>query len=1013
MKQKTTKRTGRFDMIHRRMKTLAYCAGIAVALLAASSAHADSGVGVDTAMGNALNPPGRSAQPRPVGVEDEDIMDTIRHSPTGQLYGVPLAVPETEKTASGWDYSGGIEAGVLGGAADKKNALFRQYKDLKEGAYLNYFEAEGNKPDSAHFVQFFGGGTGRDDQFYSLQFGRYNDWKVKLFYNETTHVFTDTWKSLFNGEGSGNLTTGLPSPTAVTTGSPTVGSGGCTAAAPCWSFGGKVYSNATALAAINGIIGTAGTNGLIPAGAIPTTNAFGGTNAVQSGMAKNIADKLAATSESELSLVRKKGGARLDMNITDAWKGYVSYSLEKREGSRPFGMVVANSWSTDIPEPIDYDTHDFLAGLSYADPLNQLNLRVSASMFRNNISTLNVQYPLMAAATGAGGALQTATYDLYPNNNALNLKAEYGRNLPDFYKGRFTAALAWGTNRQNDDLLSPVSPAQAAEFAAAGVTNFTGNNVGYAAGSGLISNWDTAAALSRKSADQRIDNTLVDLALNLQPVDDLNVKGKFRYWNTDNKGGYTAYNPLTGQFGRGPVDSNGAATLDTVVGLAPGAAFNTPGNCYYLGAPPNPANNGGAQCVFGLGGTITSGTNVPVFGEARSTKQINYGITADYDITRTSSVSGSVEREEFHRDFRERDKTWEDKYKVGYVNRALEGTTLRLSFEDDSRRGSDYRYRTFEDLGTGLPGLDPATILAMAQSATDPAVKAAYLTVAQTAGTWNRYSYYFRKYDQADRDQQIFNGRMNFAPREDMDMGATLQVKRVNYPDSFYGLEKNNEDTLSLDFNWQPSAERSFYAYYTYQHGKKSQDMNSGQASLTNTACTLANLQAFGPSACSDGINGPTNGQRPLSSAWTANTDDRNDVFGLGLQRDLGKVRFSADYTYSRSKTHVDYSYGGTALSNIAANQAAADLINSAAGYALPDMTFIQHVINLNLLVPVNKKLAVHLFDRYEIGKVKDWHYDNVLLNAVGAYEGGTLLLDGGPQDYKANVVGVMLQYKL
>ncbi|MCX7176940.1 MAG: MtrB/PioB family outer membrane beta-barrel protein [Proteobacteria bacterium] len=981
--------SGSFRMTARsRMKIISACVAAALAQWDAGSALADSAVGVDTALGNALNPPGRSAVPRPV---DNDGFDTVRHSPTGQLYGVPYDNPgEVTRTAGGWEYTGGIEAGMIGGGAAGKNALFRKYKDLKNGAYLNYFEVEAEKPDSANFIQSFGGGAGRDDQFYGLQFGRHNDWKVKLFYNETIHVFTDNWKSLFSGEGTGDLTSGLPAPTAVKTGNPAVGATplvACTSAAPCWSYGGKTYSNATALAAINGITGTPN----------PTTGAIT-AGSPQSNMAKAISDKLATTPESELSLVRKKGGVRVEARLDDFWQGYASYSQEARKGARPFAMNEGNV-SYEIAEPIDYTTHEFLAGLQYVNSLTQANLRVSLSQFRNNISTLNVQDSLLSEVTG-NAASQTATYALNPDNNAVNIKGEFARQLPDFYRGRFTAAVSWGSNRQDEALLAPISLAQNAQIAAAGLTTWLGNNIGYAANSALVSNWNTTAALSQQTSRQRIDNKLIDLGLSLRPIDDLLVKGSVRGYATANKGGYMAYNPLTGQFGRGFVDGNNLTALDTVVGLKPGATPGTAGSCY---VPPGFSSNALiATCQFGLAGAVTTGTNVPIFGQARSTKQANYGVTADYDLTRTSSVNAALEREDFKRDFRERDKTWEDKLKIGYVNRALADAswTLRTTFEADHKRGGEYRYRTFEDLGQALPGLDVQTLITKAGVSGYPAL---------AAGIFNRYSYYFRKYDQADRDQNVLNTRLNFQAREDLDLGATLQAKNMKYPDSFYGMEKDNQNSLTLDLNYQPSTDHAFNAFYSYQQGKKSMNLNSGVASAVNTGCTVANLNLFGYSACSDNINGD-NGARPLSSAWSSESSDRNDVLGFGYQRTFGSLRFGIDYMYSRSTTDINYSYGNTAFSATAAAQAAAALI---AGSALPSMTFVQHTLNLNLIIPIDKKLAIRIFDRYEIGRVKDWHYDNVIVGAVANYDSGTLLLDAGPQNYRGNIIGVLVQYKL
>ncbi len=967
-----------------RMKSLAVCVGLALAQWG-GSALADSAVGVDTALGNALNPPGRSAVPHNLAPDSDD---TVRRSPSGQLYGVPYEQPaERSKTAGGWEYSGIVEGAVIGGDANQKNSQFRQYKDMKNGMALNYFEVEADKPDSAAFIQTFGGGIGQKDQFYGVQFGRYNDWKVKLFYNETSHVFTDNWKSLFSGESTGTLTTGLEAPVMVKTGSPTVGSGACTALAPCWSYAGKTYSSATALAAINGIIGTANaTTGVMPAsGTTP-----------QSGMAKAIADKLAATPESELALVRKKAGARADVTITDNWKAYASYSQEARSGARPLAMNEGNI-STEIAEPINYTTHEFLGGLQYADALTQANMRASASLFRNNISTLNVQYPLLSAVTG-NGALQTATYDLYPNNNAFNLKGEFARSLPDFHKGRINATVSWGTSRQNDDLLAPISDAQNAQLTAAGVTNWTGTSIGYAANSALISNWNTTAALSQSSAKQRIDTTLVDLGLSLRPGDVLGVKASYRYYDSANHGGYTAYNPLTGQFGRGIADGNGIANQDLVVGLAPGATPGTAGSCY---VPPGySANALIATCRFGLAGAVANGANVPAFGQARSTQQTNYGVSADYDLARAMNLNAALEREDFHRTFRERADTWEDKFKLGYSNRDLGDATLRASFEADRKRGGEYRFRTFEDLGTGLPGLDIPTQIAKAGTLGYPAI---------AASLFSRYSSYFRKYDQADRDQKIYNARVNYMARDDLDLGATFQAKDITYPNSFYGLEKDFQNSLTVDLNFQPSLGQSLYGFVSFQQSRKAMNLNSGVASATNTACSAANLTLYGYAACSDNING-NNGARPLSSAWSSDNHDRNNVLGLGYQGEYGTIRFGVDYTYSSSSTVISYTYGATALSNVAATQTAAALL---AGSALPSMTFVQQTLNFNVLLPISKKLSMRLFDRYESGRVVDWHYDNVITGAVANYDSGTLLLDSGPQNYHNNVIGVLFQFKL
>lgn len=1025
-------------MKHRpHLKLLAYCVAAALAQFAGGNALADSAVGADTALGNALNPPGRSAMPRPLA---GDGFDTVRHSPSGQLYGIPLAVSEeTHKTEGGWEYTGGVEVGAIGGDANKKNATFRQYKDLKSGLYLNYFELEADKPDTANFAQAFGGGTGRNDQFYGMQFGRYNDWKLKLFYNETPHVFTDTYKALYNGTGSGNLTvpaaigtiqsfTSLPAAAAAGFPAVTRGTGGvCTAALPCFAYNGQLYANGAAVAGINGFAGTVtGT----------ASNAVA-ANSAQGGVAAAVNTYLAAADTTELGLVRKKGGASLDLKLTEYWKGYATFTQEKRQGARPFGMTLNNNITVELPEPIDYTTSDLLTGVSYTDALNAINVRLAASFFRNNIDKLTVARPFLANFVGGvnAGSVQPTTFDLYPNNDAYNLRGEYARSLPDFFKGRFNATVAFNTTRQNDNLLAPLDG-----WPSLGVigTNTT-TNAGYKTGTLNVNNWNTTAALSQQTANQRIDSKLITLGLSLKPVDDLNVKGSLRWYQTKNFGGYTAYNPLTGQYGQLGLDG---AQMNLVVAGNPPAAGAAAGI-----AAMNPclSPSGGAVAGCRFPGIITNNTigqgsasNNMIFSLPREQKQLNYGVSADYDLNRYSSVNAGLEREDFHRTYRERDKTWEDKLKLGYVNRGIEEATLRASYETDRKRGSDYNYwPNAEEYPTALPGLTYTTILTNVYNCTglgpagagyaaaNPALCAAYPSGTTLGGYLARYSMATRKLDQADRDQNILNLRVNYMPRSDMDMGVMVQLKDVKYPDSGYGQQKDSQNSINFDLNYQPSQEAQMYGYYSHQQGKKHLLANAGNGNGIAGNCTMGttiiNGQTLNPTnieslcaATADPLTSSTDAKFTTDSIWSMDTHDRNDVLGIGAQKDLGPVRLGVDYTYSQSRTNIAFRFGRYAFSSLAAGGALIQTANTQLmGSGWQDMTFVQNTLNINLVIPLTKQSSLHLYNRYETGKMTDWHYDGQPTGVATNAGGGTVALDAGPQKYHLNVIGVFFQHKL
>ncbi|MEO7157745.1 MAG: MtrB/PioB family outer membrane beta-barrel protein, partial [Vicinamibacterales bacterium] len=260
----------------RRILRLVLIGCAALAQVTSPTATADSATGVDTVLGNALNP-GKPAGPLAL---DPDALIASR-SPSGRLYGIPYALPEVHKTEGGWSYSGWLELGGLFGDAKENAALFRQYRDIDNGLYGNNFGLRMEKPDVARFFEGTGGGVGRNDQFYGLQFGRYNDWKVKIFYNETPHVFTTTYRSLWDGVGSDNLTLASTTPQLVA----------------------------------------------------------GGGNASPAAASQNVATALATIPNSELGLVRKKGGVNFGLTLSETWKVYASYTQEKREGARPFGAV--------------------------------------------------------------------------------------------------------------------------------------------------------------------------------------------------------------------------------------------------------------------------------------------------------------------------------------------------------------------------------------------------------------------------------------------------------------------------------------------------------------------------------------------------------------------------------------------------------------------------------------------------------------------------------------------------
>ena len=199
------------------------------------------------------------------------------------------------------------------------------------------------------------------------------------------------------------------------------------------------------------------------------------------------------------------------------------------------------------------------------------------------------------------------------------------------------------------------------------------------------------------------------------------------------------------------------------------------------------------------------------------------------------------------------------------------------------------------------------------------------------------------------------------------------------------------------------------YAYYSYQRGNLTQ---RALPSGGGVGCTLGTMTSMG-------VITPENAERlcqsPQSGAvwvaqnfWELDHKDYGNTVGLGLRHDFGMVKFDMSYTYARNRTEMRYD----APANLT------DAQRAAAGAGFPDLVNTQNVLEANLLFPINKTASARLLFRHEYGKYRDWHYDGlqddpVAVNAPGTALPVGVILDAGPQTYRANLIGLMLQFRL
>ena len=834
--------------------TIGSCA--ACAWCASTPAFADSSTVWPGATGDAMN------AVAVIGAGDRDpaglspYRSPASRTPGGLLYEIPYLTRETRHSESGWELSGFGEAGVLGGDASLRNALFRKYRDVTNGPYLNRFDAEALKPDEARFVELMGGGVGRNDQFYGLKIGRYNDYRVSLSFSETPHLTSMSARPIWQGIGTGNLTLTPANGVAA---------------------GGASTNNAANAAALQALI--------------------------------------RQTGDTDLGLVRRAGDAQVEITLGAGWTFSSGYAIERRKGARAFG---GNEGNGETVEPIDYRTHDLRAGVQFADESTQFNLALSASLFRNAIDTLTWENPFQHPV----GALRIlgGRSDLVPDNDAYNAKLEYARALPSLARGRFTATVELGAMRQNDRLIPPtVTSGMGAPFG----SGFNGN----------FDLWNTSAALSQERAAASIDTRLVDLGLSLAPVDRLTVRAALRRHETRNQTSYTASNPQTGQYGYVIQDTN------------PSTIFSGTNNIHYRSIPFE-----GSQDNIRLGG--------------------------EYQARRRAVLSAELERENFHRVHRERDRTWEDRIRLGYTDRGLESLTVRLSYEHASRRGSEYNsdpYRSFYTESLPTYSVTTANLLDRLHNLEE-----------------------LRKFDLADRKQEVLKARLNYLPRADLDIGVTLQSKTSSYPADFGRTGVQAQHTLNLDFGFLPTTLTAVHAYYTQQWSRMQQAGAADLGSASAAGCLSL------PPTCTNAFGAPRS-IYPADLYWSAASKDRTTSFGLGLRHDFGRPKLEMQYTQTSSHSPLGYAYA-----SVNALQSPAFAAQAGDGFA--DVAYELRAFDVGLRLPVSRAAAVRLYYRYEATRIADWHYSGL---DQGVVVGNRVYLDPGPSSYHVNIFGAFLQFAL
>lgn len=352
------------------------------------------------------------------------------------------------------------------------------------------------------------------------------------------------------------------------------------------------------------------------------TSITGASTAQDTSVSNYLSSYLRST---DLGTQREKGSVTLSYTPTASLKFRLGYSDERKEGTKitgaPLGERPPNTFDTQIAEPIDYQTRDLKFEAEYAGENIQMQVSYLLSKFENNVPSLTWQ-SMFYGPTGTNNYNNTigrtvSTYgrtSLDPDNRYQNITFTLGVNLP--LESRLAATASYGLMEQDETLL-PYSY------------------------STLTTDWNSTSKLPRTKSDAEIKTTMFNLDYTINPIDRLNLRAFYRYYNLDNNTWTSQWNYTT-------------ADTMTVAG--------------HWSAPNHKRVN-----------------------LAYAYDKQNFGLDANYSFS-FATIGLGYEREDIERDFREAD-TEEDIFKGSVSLRPAKWLSLRAKYLHGERDADNYNYK--------------------------------------------------------------------------------------------------------------------------------------------------------------------------------------------------------------------------------------------------------------------------------------------------------------------------------
>jgi MtrB/PioB family decaheme-associated outer membrane protein len=305
------------------------------------------------------------------------------------LLGAGSAGADTEVPGVPLVVSGEIEVGGRTTFGDDSETQFEKYRDLGEGVFGGFkFLVEDDQ--TRYYLRGRGENPGYDDQRYQVEFGRYGQFKIDLFYKELPQVFSNDAMSLYTRQGGNEF--------------------------------------------------------LLPANVQTRISGAADPEA-------QLEIELESAGSVDLRFRQFEGGGGVEVTPLEGLTLFSRYRLQDRQGNRAFAMDWGSPGGNfvNFAAPVDDQLHEVSAGGDYAVGRANFGISYTGSFYENQYRGVTADNPLVD--TDADGAASRGRSSLDPDNSAHMINLSMSTLLPTPFPARVTGSFAYGIRLQDEDFL--------------------------------------------------------------------------------------------------------------------------------------------------------------------------------------------------------------------------------------------------------------------------------------------------------------------------------------------------------------------------------------------------------------------------------------------------------------------------------------------------------------------------------------------------------------------------------